>query len=465
MRDGQVAKPENRVIRRRGEEALQMGTSTVLIVTADTAHAEALCRALAKTTEAGVSTETVGSLTAALTRMEAGHLEAILADLNLPDSRGMPTFEALFQRSNSIPIITFSDHGEDALAIETVQRGAHGYLPKGDFGAALIPRSLDNIIQRRKAEERLFIEKSRAQITLNSISDAVISTDIEGHVDYMNSAAESLMGWTQAEAIGRPIGDVMRLRNERSATPDRNPIDLVLRWNKPMGLQAGTVLQRPDGTEISIEDSASPIRDSDGELCGAVMVFHDMSASKTMTEKMAYMAQHDFLTDLPNRVLLNDRINQAIGLAARRDTSLSVLFLDLDYFKPINDTLGHATGDQLLQTVAQRLRNCVRSSDTVSRVGGDEFILLVPGDSKTESPETIARKVLETLSAPYHIAGHELILTASIGISSFPDDGTDADSLIRRADTAMYAAKSKGRNTFQKYYREMSSPPLAQQTG
>ncbi len=254
----------------------------------------------------------------------------------------------------------------------------------------------------------------------------------------------------------------MILRNDNATSTDQNPIDLVLRWNKPMGLKTGTVLVRRDGSEVSIEDSAAPIHDSGEELCGAVMVFHDISASKAMTEKMAYMAQHDFLTDLPNRVLLNDRINQAIGLAARRDTSLSVLFLDLDHFKPINDSLGHAVGDQLLQSVARRLSDCVRSSDTVSRVGGDEFILLLPGDSKTESPETIARKVLGALSAPHYIAGHELVITASIGISSYPEDGTDAESLIRRADSAMYETKGKGRNNYRKYCKKMKRTPLVQ---
>ncbi len=164
-------------------------SSTVLIITADQSHAGALKAALAKVSESEVHTEHVSELAAALARMEAGHLEAILADLNLSDSQGITTFEALHRQSPATPIITFSDPGEDALAIETVQRGAHGYLPKGNFGIALITRSMDNIIQRRKMEDRLYIEKSRAQITLNSISDAVISTDTQGKVDYMNAAA------------------------------------------------------------------------------------------------------------------------------------------------------------------------------------------------------------------------------------------------------------------------------------
>ncbi|QIB65265.1 diguanylate cyclase domain-containing protein [Kineobactrum salinum] len=437
-------------------------SSTVLVVTADQSHAGALQAALAKVSESAIHTEHAGDLTAAVARMAAGQLEAVLIDLNLPDSRGLATFETLYRQRPATPIIIFSDPGEDALAIEAVQRGAHGYLPKGNFGLALITRSMDNIIQRRKMEERLFIEKSRAQITLNSISDAVISTDMAGEVDYMNAAAEELTGWTQAEASGRHVSEVMQLRSEHSTSPNPNPIDLVLRWNKPMGLKAGTVLVRRDGSEISIEDSAAPIHDSEEALCGAVMVFHDISASRAMTEKMAYMAQHDFLTDLPNRVLLYDRINQAIGLAARRDTSLSVLFLDMDNFKPINDSLGHASGDKLLQSIARRLSSCVRSSDTVSRLGGDEFVLLLLGDSKRESPETIARKVLRTLSAPHRIDGHEVVVTASIGISSYPVDGTDAESLIKQADTAMYEAKNRGRDNYQKYCEEMNRTPAVQ---
>jgi diguanylate cyclase (GGDEF)-like protein len=223
-----------------------------------------------------------------------------------------------------------------------------------------------------------------------------------------------------------------------------------------MALTAGTILIRRDGHEAAIEDSAAPIRDWDGKMTGAVIVFHDVTAAQAMALKMAHLAQHDFLTNLPNRVLLNDRVAQAISLAKRRGTQVAVLFLDLDNFKHINDSLGHSTGDKLLQSVANRLCACVRASDTVSRQGGDEFVVLVTENRFTENAAQIAEKILSTLAAPHAIDEHELHVTTSIGISVYPADGQDAETLLKNADTAMYSAKKKGRNNFQYFKAEMN---------
>jgi len=219
-----------------------------------------------------------------------------------------------------------------------------------------------------------------------------------------------------------------------------------------MALTVGTILIRRDGHEAAIEDSAAPIRDWDGKMTGAVIVFHDVTAAQAMALKMAHLAQHDFLTNLPNRFLLNDRVAQAISLAKRRGTQVAVLFLDLDNFKHINDSLGHSIGDKLLQSVANRLCACVRASDTVSRQGGDEFVVLVTEDRFTENAAQIAEKILSALAAPHAIGEHELHVTTSIGISVYPADGQDAETLLKNADTAMYSAKEKGRNTY-RYFR------------
>lgn len=222
-----------------------------------------------------------------------------------------------------------------------------------------------------------------------------------------------------------------------------------------MKLAVDTVLIRRDGTEADIEDSAAPILDWNGKLMGAVIVFHDVTNARAMTQKMAHLAQHDFLTNLPNRVLLNDRITQAITLAKRNGTQLAVLFLDLDKFKHINDSLGHETGDNLLQSVAQRLTRCVRSSDTVSRQGGDEFVILL-AEGKNEDATIIANKVLAELALPHSLPESELHVTTSIGISVYPGDGQDVETLIKNADTAMYHAKEKGRNTYQFFSDDMN---------
>ena len=431
-------------------------TNRVLIVTADPDDARTLERVLGKAKDGPFAIEWVARLSDALERLRAGGIDAILADLSLPDSQGIETFDQLFAVTPQTPILTLSAVEDDALATEAVQRGAQGTLSKGHFGSSLVPQSLRNIIQRKAVEESLYLEKTRAEITLNSISDAVIGTDMSGNVDYLNVAAESMTGWSREEARGHPIAEVMQIINGTTRESERNPVELVLQLDKPMGLTAGTVLIRRDGKEAPIEDSAAPIHDLNGQIAGAVIVFHDISAAQAMRMKMTHLAHHDFLTDLPNRVLLNDRITQAIALAKRRGTQLAVLFLDLDNFKHINDSLGHETGDKLLQSVALRLSACVRGSDTVSRLGGDEFVVLVTEDKYAEDAALTADKILAALAAPHAIDKHELHVTTSIGISVYPTDGEDTETLIKNADTAMYHAKEKGRDNYQFFRHEMN---------
>lgn len=434
----------------------------VLIITNDAACAGLLKQALGVAKDGAFDVELVTQLATGLARVRAGGVDAVLLDMDLPDSQGIATFDQLFHVLPEKPIIIFHEPGDESIAIEAVYRGASGRLPKGRVGIAFITRALSDIIEQRDMKNPLFIQKIRAETILSSISDAVITTEMRGNVDYMNSAAEKLTGWSKEDALGRHISEVMPIINGTTGKPDRNPVELVLQRNEPMGLAAGTILVRRDGSEALIEDSAAPIHDVGGPLCGAVIVFHDLSASKAMTEKMAHLAQHDVLTDLPNRLLLEDRITQAIELSARRGTALAVLFLDIDHFKTINDTLGHDAGDQVLSAVAGRLSACVRSSDTVSRAGGDEFVILVLGDGKADDPAIIAEKILKTLAKPHVLAGQKLSVTSSIGISVFPGDGGDSATLIKKADTAMYRAKERGRNNYQLFSRDLADPPVAQ---
>jgi diguanylate cyclase (GGDEF)-like protein len=230
-----------------------------------------------------------------------------------------------------------------------------------------------------------------------------------------------------------------------------------------VGLTVNCVLIRRDGFESAIEDSAAPIHDRAGRVIGAVIVFHDVSAARAMSIQMTHSAQHDLVTNLPNRLLLNDRISQAIALAHRQKRPLAVLFLDLDRFKYINDSLGHAAGDKLLQSVAKRLLAGVRGSDTVSRQGGDEFIILLSEISHPEDAATSARKILLSVSAPHSIGGQDLHIDGSMGISVYPGDGEDAETLIKNADMAMYHAKESGRNNFQFFKAEMNRKAVERQ--
>ena len=321
------------------------------------------------------------------------------------------------------------------------------------------PMILDSVISQDSiiVDDYIYQVKTRAEIALNSISDAVICTDINGNIDYLNVAAEKMTGWSRHDAYGQPVDSVFKLVNANTRQPACNPVSKVLSSNKPSGLAAETLLIARDGTEIAIEDSTSPIHNADGQLTGVVVVFHDVSVSKAMAIKMAHLAQHDYLTNLPNRVLLNDRIAQAITLAHRHHTQVAILFLDLDNFKHINDSLGHATGDKLLQLVTQRLKECVRESDTVSRQGGDEFVILLADNNNNKDAALTAQKILDELKAIHAVDKNQLHITTSIGISLYPTDGADAATLLKSADTAMYYAKEKGRNNFQFFMPEMNA--------
>ena len=349
----------------------------------------------------------------------------ILLDVLLPDVRGIGTLDSLLLAVPHVPILVFSDPGDEGLAKQAVQRGAQDYLLKDHLDGYTLPRALRNAIDRKAAEDALFLERERAQVTLDAIGDAVLCTDSAGNVTYLNSVAEKMTGWSRDEARGRPIAEVFRIVDGRTREPlARNPTTLAIEHDKPVGPAANSVLIRRDGRESAIEDSAAPIHGRDGSVIGAVMVFHDVSESRAVTGEMSHLAQHDFLTDLPNPVLLNDRISLAITQARRERTRLAVLFIDLDHFKDVNDSLGHASGDRLLRGVAERLQACVRGSDAgSSRKGGDEFVgparrHRAPG---TDAARTADKIICGRWRRRIEVAGpRRCIVTASIGISHLP---------------------------------------------
>jgi diguanylate cyclase (GGDEF)-like protein/PAS domain S-box-containing protein len=339
----------------------------------------------------------------------------------------------------------------------------------GTFLGLLIAAAASKSVQRDSArrglaEDALFVEKARAQVTLNCIGDAVICTDISGNVTFLNIVAEKMTNWSWKEAAGRPMAEVFRIVDGTTRKAVRDPMKMAMDQNETVGLTVNCVLISRDGTEYAIEDSAAPIHDRSGCVTGSVIVFHDVSAARAMSMQMTHSAQHDVVTGLPNRMLLNDRITQSIALARRNNRSIALLFLDLDHFKYINDSLGHDIGDNLLLCVSERLLAGVRGSDTVSRQGGDEFVILLSEISHPEDAATSAKKLLVSISAPCSIGGHDLHIDGSIGISIYPADGKDADTLIKNADTAMYYAKEGGRNDFQFFTAEMNLRSVERQS-
>ncbi|WP_376694870.1 diguanylate cyclase domain-containing protein [Wenzhouxiangella sp. EGI_FJ10305] len=329
-------------------------------------------------------------------------------------------------------------------------------------------------ISRIRAAERarnatldvLSRERERARVTLECIGDAVISTNARGQVTYLNNVAEHLTGWTREKAEGQPLSRVFRVVDADTGKVISNPAELAMESLEIVQMPANSLLLRPDGSEMAIEDSAAPILDQSGRLTGAVVIFRDQRLSRENTTRMAHLARHDALTGLPNRVAFAEHFDQAIRLARRHNKRVALLFIDLDQFKQINDSLGHKAGDRLLRDVARNLTACVRSTDLVCRHGGDEFVVLLSEIKEPADASRVAIKMQMAASRPRQILGSPICLELSVGISLYPDDGADMDTLIHQADTAMYHAKLDAEKGYCFYHVGMQprSPELANVT-
>lgn len=304
-------------------------------------------------------------------------------------------------------------------------------------------------------QDELIESKAKLSVTLDSIGDGVITTDINGKITYMNPIAETLTGWLQEEALGKDHQEVLNIINEFSRKMVGSPIIKALAQKRVVGLDKDTLLITKKGAELPIDDSASPIIDHQGDTLGAVMVFRDLFEKKKYEEQIRYYAFHDTLTGLPNRRLFYEKIAIAMVNSQRNTHPMALLFIDLDHFKFINDSLGHDLGDLLIKEVSSRLIACVREKDIVARLGGDEFTIIMEDIAKEQLEQT-AKRMIQSLSTSYMLKGNELFITPSIGISLFPEDATDVDTLIKNADTAMYYVKMNGKNNYFYFNKEMN---------
>jgi PAS domain S-box-containing protein len=310
-------------------------------------------------------------------------VEVVLLDLGMPECNGLETFNKLQKTAPHAAMLLLCDPDDEPIAVQAIHQGAQDYFIKGQIETRELKRALFNAMERKFLEEIQLVEKERAQVTLDCIGDAVICTDARGNITFMNRVAETMTGLQLKDAAGRTMVDCVRIVNAITRKVILDPMARATSQDRTGSLPLNCVLISRDGREINIEDSVAPIHDHEGQVTGAVIVFRDVSATRALEKELTNSAQHDFLTGLPNRLLLNDRIGQAIALARRQRGHAAVLFLDLDGFKQINDSLGQPIGDKLLQSVARRLLECVRSPDTVVRQGGDEFVVLL--SVKTES--------------------------------------------------------------------------------
>ncbi|XXG31398.1 MAG: diguanylate cyclase [Ferrovum myxofaciens] len=383
-------------------------------------------------------------------RVTSSPFDAILLDLSLPDSQGVETFHRIHEVAPDIPIVILTALNDKIVASRLASLGAQDYLVKGFVEADLMIRSLHYAIERKKTEVGLKMVSKVFECML----EGIVMVDSDLLITHVNQAFINIMGYQAEEVIGRPVQMLLSERQENTFS---------MLWNilTTQGSWQGEVWQRRKSGEIFPSHlSASEVTRSKRESSRFVIVFSDISDIKLSEKRLHYLAHHDPLTGLPNRLFLNDRLEQAILHGKRQKTGVTVMFIDIDHFKQINDSMGHAAGDQLLRTTAERLVTSIRETDTVARLGGDEFAIILTDIHLTSDLETLAKKILDTVSQPVFLQELGLVnLSVSIGIASHRAE-LSADELLEKADTAMYVAKKSGRNQFRFFSPHLDSTDI-----
>jgi diguanylate cyclase (GGDEF)-like protein/PAS domain S-box-containing protein len=408
--------------------------------------------------------------------------DLILADHSLGDGTAFDLFEYI---PVATPVIFVTGCGDEDIAVRAMKMGAADYLTKdlnGDY-LKLLPPTIDSVIkaktvekeleaykqlleemvevrtaqlqteinERMLVEQHLIEEKERAQVTLKSIGDAVITTDIHGIVEFINPVAEHLTGWRYEEAHGLPIEKVFSIIYEDSRKQAVNPVYRCIAKDKVVGLDEELLLIGRLGTEYYIQDSAAPIHDATGKIQGVVLVFSDVTQARKLSQELAYQATHDPLTGLVNRRMFEQRLIRILDSRNISGGSHIFCYLDLDQFKIINDTCGHTAGDELLKQVTTILHNKVRLRDTVGRLGGDEFGILME-HCTLERAECLANLLRETIAAyRFNWADKSFRIGVSIGLIQINEEFNTLNDLLMTADASCYAAKDAGRNRVHVY--------------
>jgi len=528
----------------------------------------------------------------AITLADEHNPDLVLMDIVLKgDMDGISAAQAISETLR-IPVIFLTAYSDPATLHRAQATGAYGYLIK-PFRPDELHASIEVALYKHQLEQKLKDSEQWFAKTLHCISDAVIATDVEGNIRFMNPVAESATGVSLEQIRGSAIEQLMTLMNENNRAIIQNPVPQTLKNRQVTSMDCATILINQSGGEFPVEDGAAPILDDDGSLLGAVMVFRDISERRRMEkllreseerfhsafdrasigmaliaidgqflqvnhslteifgysksellqanlqllthldnkenalalrlkqlladelpsfqiemecfhrivgkvvwtllsaslvrntegqpqyfivqiqditnrkfaeQQLLYLANHDPLTGLLNREQFHNRLTQALAAVQRYDTKLALMFLDLDRFKLINDTLGHRLGDLLLQSVSERLRLSVRAQDILARLGGDEFIILLSDITHIDDAARVAEKTIQLLTHPFALEGNDIVVTASIGISVYPDDGKDSHTLLMNADAAMYLAKERGKNNYQFYTQAMTERSLERMT-
>ena len=429
----------------------------ILLIEDSIPDAELLRMFLYETEGHSFSLHLADRLSKGLTDLQEQNFDVVLVDLDLPDSHGIETAFAVRKHSERIPIIVLTGFNDEELATKALQMDIQDYLIKGQINNVLLTRSIRYAIERKRALEELQYSEARFRAFFESAGvGATHVNPVDGRFIQVNDRFCLITGYTSQELLSMSFWDITH-PDDREA--DRiNFMHLVNAELHAYEVEKRYI--RKDGQAVWVHISVTMIRDAHGRPIRAAGVVQDITARKKAEERIQHLADHDELTGLPNRRLVCDFIQFNLAQARRNKTKFAILFLDLDRLKQVNDTLGHAAGDEVLKMTGIRLRSTIRGSDIIARIGGDEFTILLSELSHIDAISEVARKIMDSFKLPFMIDGHQIVVTPSIGISIYPDDGEDIDCLLRNADMAMYQAKQRGGNKYLFYSSAIDLPAI-----
>jgi diguanylate cyclase (GGDEF)-like protein/PAS domain S-box-containing protein len=384
----------------------------------------------------------------AIKKVAETHPHLVLIDICLAGEIDGVHVADIIQNQFHVPVVYLTECSEYKTLDKNQLSEPFSYIVK-PFIESDLHFAIEMTLYKHQSKKILYEEKQRLAAIINSMGCAVIVTYANGCIQMMNPRAELITGWKQSEAFGKDLVEVVNLVDKDVGEKIENLAKDVIEPGEILDLPENCTLITKDGKEIAIGDNVAPIRDQNGNITGAVLVFQDITKRKQTEAQLIRNAFYDGLTALPNRVLFLDRLRQTIERSKRRsDYYFAVLFLDLDGFKEINDRFGHGIGDDFLVAIARRLESCLRGGDTVARFGGDEFTVLLEDIKDITDATNVAKRIQESLRSPVHLNGYQLSTTASIGIAWNFSNYEEPATLLRDADIAMYRAKRQGKATY-----------------